>query len=122
MHILDYNEKINTAMVQMMPGDYEQDRINISSALGAGHGERVGCAGNVDNVKARIQQVEAKKKLVQSGAEKTSLKAGFNTHSIELPNGCVINVQENGEVFLQEANAAPKKLRNKDSVQCLLVK
>ncbi len=122
MQILDYNEKINTAMVQMMPGDPEQDRISLSSALGARYGTSVGCAGRVDDVRARAQKGEREQSFVQSSAEKTSLKAGFNTHSIELPNGCIIKVQEDGEISLQESGAAPKKLRHKDCVQNLLVK
>jgi|GEM_PF-2149316 len=122
MQILDYNEKINTAMVQMMPGDPEQDRISLSSALGADYGSSVGCAGHVDVIKALIQHGECKQNSVQSSAEKTSLKEGFNTHSVELPNGCIIKVQEDGEISLQESGAAPKKLRHKDRVQCLLVK
>jgi hypothetical protein len=122
MQILDYNEKMNAVMVQMMPGDPEQDRISLSSALGADYGSSVGCAGRVDDVKALIQRDECNQNPVQSSAEKTSLKAGFNTHSIELPNGCIIKVQEDGEISLQEGGTAAKKLRHKDSVQSLVVK
>lgn len=60
-------------------------------------------------------------KVQTSGAE-TTCKEGFNTHSLKLPNGCVIEVKESGEVYMREDGGQAKKIRNKDSLQKLLVK
>jgi len=52
----------------------------------------------------------------------TTLKEGFGEHAMKLPNGCTITTNDKGEVFLSEKDGAPKKIRNKDSVQNMLVK
>jgi len=59
---------------------------------------------------------------VQTSCDETTISEGFNAHSIKLPNGCVINVHENGEIYLREDGGQAKKIRNKDSLQKLLVK
>jgi|TARA_R110002126_G_C10490909_1_gene504508 hypothetical protein len=59
---------------------------------------------------------------VQTSGNETTCKDGFNTHSLKLPNGCVIEVKESGEVYMREDGGQAKKIRNKDSLQKLLVK
>lgn len=56
-----------------------------------------------------------------SGAE-TRLKAGFNQHSVLLPNGVKVNLSEDGRISIEEKNAPPKKIRHKDRVEQHLIK
>jgi len=58
---------------------------------------------------------------VSTSDEETILRKGFNTHSFKLPNGCVIEVYETGELFLSEQSGSAKKIRDKDTVQQHLI-
>jgi|TARA_R110000868_G_scaffold391261_1_gene661198 hypothetical protein len=51
----------------------------------------------------------------------TSLRDGFNTYAVTLPNGCTVRMNENGEVHIAEKDAPFKKLRNADKIQQHLV-
>tara|TARA_A100000164_G_C21478217_1_gene572166 strand:+ start:224 stop:529 length:306 start_codon:yes stop_codon:yes gene_type:complete len=53
--------------------------------------------------------------------EETVLSAGFNQHSVVLPNGVKVRLSEDGAISVEEKGAAPKKLRHKDKVQQHLI-
>jgi hypothetical protein len=71
---------------------------------------------------SRRHKDAASRSKVQTSGNETTCKEGFNSHSLKLPNGCVIEVKENGEVYMCEEGGQAKKIRNKDSLQKLLVK
>jgi hypothetical protein len=71
---------------------------------------------------SRRHRPSAEQSKVQTSGNETTCKDGFNTHSLKLPNGCVIEVKESGEVYMREDGGQAKKIRNKDSLQKLLVK
>jgi hypothetical protein len=53
--------------------------------------------------------------------QETILSAGFNYHSVVLPNGVKVCLSEDGTICVEEKDAAPKKLRHKDKVQQHLI-
>lgn len=58
----------------------------------------------------------------ETDGQKTTLREGFNAHSITMPNGCVITVNESGEVYMTEQGGAPRKMRHKDAVVKNMIK
>ena len=65
---------------------------------------------------------EAKPKYASTDGRTTTLKAGFTTHALKMPNGCTITVHEDGSITKTEANGQPQRIRPKDHVQSALVK
>lgn len=52
----------------------------------------------------------------------TTLSEGFNTHSVTMPNGCVVELHENGEVYKTEADGTRNKVRFNDDLLNKLIK
>jgi len=90
MHILDYNQFVETMFCQRNP------------LGGPGYDDPSCCHSSNKN------------------QEKT-LSEGFNTYAVTLPNGCIVTMNEAGEVHIKEKNSAAKKLRHKDPIQQHLV-
>ena len=67
-----------------------------------------------------MPQVKSPNKARVKGQE-TVLSAGFNHHSVVLPNGVKVCLSEDGAISVEEKGAAPKKLRHKDKVQQHLI-
>ena len=64
---------------------------------------------------------EPPKKAVTDG-DKTTLRDGFNAHSVTMPNGCVVEMKENVEIYVREPDGSPRKVRLTDKVLSNLVK
>lgn len=67
-------------------------------------------------------QAERELAEAHAKAQDITLTAGFNTKAITLPNGVRIEINENGEIALQEKGGAPKKIREKDHIMKNLIK
>lgn len=61
------------------------------------------------------------KKAVTEG-NKTELRDGFNTHSVKLPNGRVIEISEDGQIVTTESDGQKRKLRHKDKIEQNVIK
>lgn len=64
---------------------------------------------------------EPPKKAVTDG-NKTELRDGFNTHSVKLPNGRVIEISEDGQIVTTENDGQKRKLRHKDQIEQNIIK
>jgi hypothetical protein len=49
------------------------------------------------------------------------LKKEFQNQSIQLENGCTIQISENGEIHIEEKGKNPHKVRNKDDITGKLI-
>ena len=71
---------------------------------------------------SREQRHQQRQKEEDLKSQDIHLTAGFNQKAITLPNGVCIQVNENGEISIQEEGAPPKKVRASNKVMRNIIK
>ena len=64
---------------------------------------------------------EPPKKAVTDG-DNTQLRSGFNAHSVKLPDGGKIEIHEDGQIIMTEADGQTRKLRHKNTLEQNVIK